>query len=310
MERIVQTVKWLVPPIARPAIRRGARALTTRLARYTGVLPDFLIIGAQRCGTTSLYNYLIQHPNIYPATTKEVGYFDRYHSPDVGWYRTHFPTAFRQDDVGWYRAHFPTIFRRYYVTHLAGRPFTTGEASTGYILNPHALRRISSLLPHAKLILLLRNPVDRAYSHYQQTLKAGREICSFEEAIKREDERIGTAWQLLLADETYYNLDIAWYAYLRTGIYIDQVKVLRSLFRQQQVLIIKSEEFYTDPPSTVKLICEFLGVPSWELKDLRIYNDHSYAPMAPAMRQSLVEYFKPYNHQLSEYLGVHFDWDQ
>jgi hypothetical protein len=310
MERSVQIVKQLVPPRARPLLRRGARAMTTRLAQYTGVLPDFLIIGAQRCGTTSLYNYLIQHPCIYPATTKEVGYFDRYHSPDIRWYRAKAPCMFRQDDLRWYRAHFPSIFRQYYAMHLARRPFITGEASTGYILNPHALRRISALLPHARLILLLRNPVDRAYSHYQHSWKAGKESLPFEEALEHEEARIGAAWERMLVDETYYSIDIAWYAYVRTGVYVDQIKVLRSLVPQEQVLIIKSEEFYTDPPSTVKLICEFLQVPSWDLKDRSIYNGHSNTTLKAATRQRLVEYFKPHNQQLSELLGIPFDWDQ
>jgi hypothetical protein len=114
----------------------------------------------------------------------------------------------------------------------------------------------------------------------------------------------------MLADETYYNLDIALYAYLRTGIYVDQLKVLTRLFPQQQVLIVKSEEFYADPPCTVKLILEFLQVPSWDLKDFTIYNGHSYAPMAAATRQRLVEYFKPHNRRLYEYVGMDFDWDR
>ncbi len=294
MERVVHSVKPLMPIFMRKLIGRGYRSLKTSIARHTGALPDFIIIGAQKCGTTSLYQYLVEHPSIYPASTKEVGYFDRYYS----------------DDIKWYRAQFPSSLRKYYVRWVLGQDFITGEASTGYILNPHALKRISKVVPWAKLILILRNPVDRAYSHYHHTVSLGKETLPFEEAIERETERVGSACRKMLEDGNYYNLDIAQYAYLSTGIYVDQIKTLMRLFPQEQILILKFEDFHGDRSCVFRRVLEFLNMPSWELKDCKKYNVGNYSDMDAAVRKRLVDYFKPYNQRLYEYLGVDFDWDR
>ncbi len=288
-------MKLLVPPFKRKLISRGYRSLRTNIARRTGVLPDFIIIGAQKCGTSSLYNYLIDHPCIYPASTKEVGGFDRYYSYGIKWYR----------------AQFPSFLRKYYVKHVLGQDFITGEASTGYILNPRALKRISEVVPRAKLILMLRNPIDRAYSHYHHTVRLGKETLPFEEAIERETERIGNAWKQMLEEENYYNLNIAQYAYLSTGIYVDQIEVLMSLFSREQILILKSEDFYTEASRVFRQVLGFLNVLNWELRDYEKYNVGNYSnSMDPVVRKRLINYFKPHNQRLYEYLGVDFDWDR
>lgn len=261
---------------------------------YRGTLPDFLIIGAQKCGTTSLYNHLIKHPSIYPASVKEVGFFDRYFT----------------NSIKWYRSQFPSVLRKYYTKWVLRQPFFTGEASTGYILNPHSLMRINKIIPRAKLIALLRNPVERAYSHYQHTVRIKRESLSFEEAIAREDERIGEAWQRMRSDENYYNFDIALYAYLRTGMYIEQLVDLMSLFPRNQVLILNSEAFRADPSNTFRNVFHFLGMPVWQLTEFTKYNRGKYFPMDSSTKKKLQEYFRPYNQRLYEYLGVDFDWEK
>jgi Sulfotransferase domain len=293
MERVIDSVKPFVPFILRKKIKAAQQALKDFIVCRTGVLPDFLIIGAQKCGTTSLYEYLTQHPEIYPATVKEVGYFDRYYQKGLPWYRSQFPSAF-------HKLHARFILRR---------NFLTGEASTGYILNPHSLRRIAATVPRAKLILMLRNPVDRAYSHYQHTLRMKREPLSFEEAVRKEPERIADTWTRMLEDENYHNLDVARYAYLRTGLYIDQVRVLMSFFSKEQVLIIKNEDFDADPSSIVRQVLGFLGVEIRELLDDSRHNTGKYREMDPRVRKDLIDYFRPYNRQLYEFLGVNFDWE-
>ena len=294
MERVLDTVRPLVPFFVRKAVRRTLEVMQREIACRTGVLPDFLIIGAQKCGTTSLYEYLIQHPDIYAATTKEVGYFDRYYQKGLPWYRSQFPSA----------------FRKWYVRLTLGRTFLTGEASTGYILNPHALKRISKIVPKAKLILMLRNPVDRAYSHYQHTLRMKRESLSFEEAAKKEPERIGDTWKRMLEDENYYNLDIARYAYLKTGLYIDQVRLLMRFFSPDQVMIIKNENFDADPSGVVRQTLEFLGVQIQEPLDYSRHNTGEYRDMDASVRKNLIDYFRPYNQQLYQFLGVNLDWER
>jgi hypothetical protein len=294
MERVVHSVKPLMPPFMRKLIGGGSRSIKTTISRRTGILPDFIIIGAQKCGTTSLYQLLVEHPCIYPASTKEVGYFDRYYS----------------DDIKWYRAQFPSLLRKYYVKWILRQDFVTGEASTGYILIPHALKRISEVVPRAKLILMLRNPVDRAYSHYHHTVRLGKEPLSFEDAIERERERISSIWKKMLEDENYWSMDIPQYSYLSTGVYVDQIKILMSLFSREQILILKFEDFRTDPSGVFKRVLEFLNMPNWELKDYKRYNVGNYSDMDAAVRKRLVEYFKPHNERLYEYLGATLDWDK
>jgi hypothetical protein len=155
-------VKW--------SLQRSLGSLT----RGMRLLPDFIIIGGQRCGTTSLFNYLTQHPDVFPSCPKEVHYFSiHYHK-----------------GVNWYRSHFPLVMQKSYVERGHDRRFVAGEATPYYIAHPHAPQRIAETVPEAKLIVLLRNPVDRAYSHYHYEVKNGLETLSFAEAIDREDERL------------------------------------------------------------------------------------------------------------------------
>jgi hypothetical protein len=291
--RLGTGVTRLVPPAVRSVARQTLPGVHKQVRTSTGVLPDFLIIGSQKCGTTSLYQYLSYHPCIYPASKKEVGYFDRYYSGDRSWYRSHFPSS----------------LYKYYRHTLCKRPFLTGEASTGYIVIPQALRRIAHLLPYIKLILLLRNPVDRAYSHYHHTRRAGLEPYSFEEALHQETARIGHDWQHMLA-EGVYSLEVDYYAYRRIGIYIHQVQVLLSLFPREQVLILATEHLARCPEAVCTQVVRFLELPPWPCRHFERHNSGSYAPMAEATRARLVEYYQPYNQALYEYVGMEFAWDR
>src|SRR5690348_1015601 len=148
------------------------------------LLPDFLIIGTQRGGTTSLYHYLQAHPCIGPASTKEVHFFDmRFHK-----------------GLAWYRGHFPSRIDQYAVEQAHGHSLVTGEATALYLFHPHAPKRVAEALPSVKLIVLLRNPVNRALSHYYHAVKHGQETLSFEEAIQGEEQRTAQEREKLLAD--------------------------------------------------------------------------------------------------------------
>ena len=134
------------------------------LSRNYRLLPDFLIIGYQKCGTTSLYNYLAQHTNIAPAGRKETHYFS------ISYWR----------GINWYKSYFPTIFTKKKKGGKTNGKFITGEASPQYIYHTYSLDRIQKTLPNVKLILLLRNPIDRAYSAYQHVYKSCKEQHQFE----------------------------------------------------------------------------------------------------------------------------------
>src|SRR5438874_9257675 len=188
-----------------PTIEKLYRGMTSSLR----LLPDFLIIGTQRGGTTALYHYIKTHPCIEPATATEVHFFDKRFSKGLGWYRGHFPTR----------------IEKYYAERLRGRALLTGEASSSYLFYPHAPKRVAKAIPHIKLIVLLRNPVDRAYSQYFHAVELGHEIHStFEEAIEGEEERTSRERERILQDEHYYSSAYKHLSYLTRGIYVDQLR--------------------------------------------------------------------------------------
>ena len=131
---------------------------------------------------------------------------------------------------------------------------------------------------------------------------------SFEEAIEKEGERLQGEEGKMIKDENYYSFHYRAHFYLSRGIYVDQLKIWSSLFPKEQILIIKSEDFYTKPSPTFKKVLNFLEVPEWELKDYKEYNAGSYSKVEPATRQKLNDYFEPHNQRLYEYLGTNFDW--
>ena len=277
-----------------PLFEKLYRGITSPLR----LLPDFLVIGTQRGGTTSLYNYLQAHPCIEPSSTKEIHFFDRRFNRGLTWYRGHFPTG----------------VEKYYAQSLRRRAFVTGEASPAYLFHPHAPGRVARALPHVKLIVLLRNPVDRAYSQYFHAVELGLEMLSFEEAIKDEVERTAGERAKILQDEHYDSYAYMHRSYLSRGIYVEQLQTWMSLFPREQFLILKSEEFYADPADSVKQVLAFLDLPLEEpelrKQDYKQYNNTTYSRMDAGLRKRLIEYFEPYNARLYDFLGANFGWDK
>ncbi len=239
----------------------------------TGALPDFLVIGAQKCGTSSLYQLLRRHPDVEWATKKEVHYFDVNFDEGVEWYRSHFPI-------------------------LSGRrKLVTGEASPYYLFHPRAAERASEVVPDARLISMLRNPVDRAYSHYQARTKRGQESLSFEEALEED-------LSMLERDPVHRRS-----SYLERGIYVDQLRNWHEFFGRDRMLVLKSEEFFTDSHRSLGRILNFLELPSWEPPSIEARNKGKYEePMNPGTRRWLEQYYEPHNHRLYDYLGIDFGW--
>ena len=231
-----------------------------------GALPDFVIIGAQKCGTTSLYHLLTRHPLVEPAASKELHFFDSLYDEGIEWYRECFPLPKWKD----------------------GRTTITGEATPGYLFHPLAPERMAKMVPEARLIALLRNPVDRAYSQYHQRVRKGRETRSFEEAVGAE------------------NPDTE---YLARGIYVDQLLRWSRFYDRDQMLVLKSEEFFERPLDILKLVLNFLDLPEWQPDVWEIRKKGGYEEgIDPSVRRRLEEYFEPHNQRLYEYLGVEFRW--
>lgn len=288
---MLQTIKAFVPTPVKEAIKSTGRAVTGNLR----LMPDFIVIGGQKCGTTSLYHYLMAHPYIISPTIKQIHFFDNNFDKGLTWYRTHFPS----------------YFYKYYLQQKYQKPIITGEATPYYIFHPVAPKRISQFVPNAKFILLIRNPIDRTYSHYHHELRKGTEKLSFEEVIAREPERLAGEREKMIADESYYSANHQRYSYLTRSIYVDQINEWFKYFPREQILIIKSEDMHTNLNGTVNQILDFLNVPKhpdFQLKNDQFYNVGKYDKMDDNMRARLNDYFKPHNERLYKLLNRDFGW--
>src|SRR5829696_1663514 len=277
---------------------KGALRAYGRLTVGRRPLPDFIIVGAKRGGTTSLYNYLLEHPQVAPLfprwqQIKGVRFFDNNFHRGLGWYRSHFPTAARPP-------------RR---QNQTARRTISGEASPYYLFHPLAAERASQTVPEARIIVLLRDPVERAYSHYKERVRHGAEPCrSFEEAIEREPERLRGEEERILADPTYHSFAHEHHSYLSQGRYLEMLPRWLERFPPEQLLIMPSEQLYADPQAVLDRVLAFLGLPAWKLRDHRRYNYHPADGMAAATRRRLAASYAEHNHRLAQLLGIRLDW--
>lgn len=258
------------------------------------VLPDFIIIGTQKGGTSSLYRYLSEHPDVEASAGKEVHYFDRRYGRGQYWYRAHFPTAWQRRECQRRTGHQPL----------------TGEATPYYLFHPLAPHRVHALVPDVKLIALLRDPVERAYSSYQHQVRAGEESLPFLEAIEREHERLAGAAECLEERGSGKARAHRKYSYLARGVYVDQLEAWLSVFPRSQLLIIRSEDFFDEPEAVFREVLGFLNLRPWQPRALHRFNSAEYGQMDPDVRRRLAQYFAPHNQRLYALLGRDFEWSR
>jgi hypothetical protein len=273
----------LVPALPEP-VRRVLRGTFRTYGRATASLrglPDFLIIGAQKAGTTALYAYLRWHPQITGPSFKEVSFFDRHYAQGERWYRAHLPIRSRG---------------------------VVGEASPSYLFHPSAAERVARLLPQVRLIALLRNPVDRAYSHYQHEVALGREPLSFEDAIAREEMRLEGEVDRMLRDPAYFS-DAWWnHTYVSRGRYAEQLERWFAAFPREQLLVLLTDELAAETRGTYGRVLEFLGVEAHVLDAFPRIFERDYGTMAPATRAMLEREFGEPNARLADLLGRDLPW--
>ncbi|MGB5898720.1 MAG: tetratricopeptide repeat protein [Geitlerinemataceae cyanobacterium] len=250
--------------------------------------PDFAIIGSMKCGTTSLYEYIAKHPDFLPCINKEIHFFS---------------TKFWLG-VDWYLAQFPSLPQ--------GENFFTGEASTSYFDYPDVSKRINEFFPEMKIIILLRNPVHRAFSHYNHVKKQhpGKELRSFEEAIDEEINAIEksnfySSLKLEYLNKPYGYLE---YGYVVRGLYLYFLKSWLSYFSREKIFIVKSEDFYQDPEKTTSEVLNFLGVSNLKLDRYIKYNAGSYNTKKASAPSQLTKFFEVHNKKLEKYLGIDLNW--
>ncbi len=275
----IQKIFW---KIKYQLIKRHFYAVTGPLR----TLPDFIIIGSMKSGTTSLYYDICEHPCVELASYDEIGYFDvNYH---LG--------------LNWYRSMFPTIFKKNKIIKKFGK-FMTGEDTPFYFWNPKVVKRIQNDLPKVKLIVILRNPIYRAYSEYQNGIRNGTENRVFEEIIKDEIENIKSKKTMSVELCSGNN------AVLARGIYYKQLELWKEKIKMNQLLIIQSEKFSEEHSNVMNDIFEFFELPKYVIKKNRRIKSFKYPKIKDATRDILIDFFKPYNEELYKMLGKRFDWN-
>jgi hypothetical protein len=219
---------------------------------------------------------------VEPAAAKELHFFDDLFDEGTEWYRRCFPTPRWKD----------------------GRRTITGEA-TPMLAHGLAPERMAEVVPEARLIVLLRNPVDRAYSLYHHWARNGVEALSFEEVIEAEQEWLhGTS-----RHECGVGADDVPFEYLSRSVYVDHLQRWSRFFGDEQLLVLKSEDFFELPSETLKRVLNFLELPDWQPDAWKVRNAGTYEEnMDSATRHRLEEYFEPHNKRLYEFLSVDFEW--
>jgi hypothetical protein len=257
------------------------------------MLPSFLICGAQRCGTTSMYRTLSQHPMVLKARLhKGIHYFDTGYGHSLAWYRGHFPAR--------------RLAAR--VAAETGTAPLTFESSPYYMFHPLAGERIHRDLPGVRLLVLLRDPVERAYSAHAHERARGFETEDFEGAIELEPARLAGESERMTADPRYASHSHQHQAYRTRGQYIDQLERLEKLFGRERIHVVDSGDFFADPEPAYAQVLAFLGLPPHPGTVFERHNARPRAPMADATRMSLGEYFRPYDERLTRWLGWVPSW--
>lgn len=255
--------------------------------------PHFLIIGAQKCGTTALYDMLVKHPQIIESSRKEVHFFDRNFVKGKYWYRRHFPTYWKL----WQRS------------KKIKKPVVTGEATPIYLFHPLAAERIYRNLSEVKLICILRDPVDRAYSHYQHEVRFGVEPLSFEEALNCEAERLQGEEDKIRQDLHHKPFRFAHYSYQARGFYLQQLQRWWQLFGKDRILVLFNEEMRSEPLSTLNTVLRFIGVEPLTQWDVLKSNEGKYDAMPLHLKKRLAKLYQPHNIALSRALEKAVPWD-
>jgi len=245
--------------------------------------PNFLVVGETKCGTTSLYEDLAKHPQVLPPNTqngladykggivtlqqKEIRFFDRYWGKGTDWYFSQFPHT-TLDQI-------------------------TGEASPTYLYRDLAMERIRHILPGVKLIIMLRNPTDRLYSHFYHLAKITPE---WKNKYPTFEAFINSAYE-----SDYYLID--------KGIYINSLKRCCKIFDQSQIHIVKSEDMFLRPKETYNNILNFLEIHDFSLSSFSHFRKNNYPnPIDKTTKQDLDRFYRPYNQELANFLNTKIWW--
>jgi hypothetical protein len=231
-----------------------------------------------------LYESLLAQKAVMGAREKEVHFFDLMYYRGPGWYRSHFPAS----AAVWSRS------------AMSGSPVAVGEASPYYLFHPDVPRRVATSLPRARFVVLLRNPVERAYSHYCHERVLGHEWLSFQEALEAEEERLAGEELRLMRDEDYSSFAHRHYSYFARGCYAAQLRRWLDVFPREQFLVLPSEQLFSDPAATIRRVLGFLGAADSNLRPPRRRPGATHPLLPSDMRAVLARRYAEPNADLAQ----------
>ena len=268
-------------------LKRNIFALTGSIR----VLPDFLVIGAKRCGTTSLFYHLPEHPCISKSPHDNMGFFnDNFH---LG--------------VNWYKSFFPTIFTRNKIKSEFGN-FLAFDVTTTYMEEESTANNVYQIKPNMKIIVILRNPVDRAYSQYHLNLREKAEKRSFEDAMEENMNELNK--ESYERYEIKPKFSVEENNYLKKGLYAQQLRHWLNIFPMESMLILSTEEFESNQQVIYNKIFEFLNISQFEVKNTEKMEKGNYPQMKSETRSLLLDYFRSHNNELFKLINKKFDWEK
>jgi len=280
-------------PLPLKKLGRRASVLVGERTSEVRLLPSFVMAGAQRCGTTSLFRALIAHPAVLPAVHhKGVNYFDVNYGNGSRWYRGHFPVA--------------ALARAR--TRGADEPVQTFDASGYYVYHPHAARRMAAELPQVKVVVMLRDPVERAFSAYKHEVARGFETESFERALELEDQRVGPELERMMGDESFQGFSHRHHSYRRRGQYAEQLHRLLEHLPREQLHVVDSDDFFASPAEELAAVLEFLGLSTQMPETFGRWNARPGSDLPHLVRTRLRRELEPHDDALTSLLGVVPSW--
>jgi hypothetical protein len=278
------------PAPVKHLVHLGSRSYG-KLTASSRMTPSFLICGGQRCGTTSLYRALAAHPVVLKAVLhKGVHYFDTSYQRGMNWYRGHFPLQRNADKVA----------EKY------GVPAKTFESSPYYMYHPQAAARIARDLPYAKIVVLVRDPVERAYSQHAHEVARGFEPeLDFGNALALEPARLHRQEEKLAQDPEYYSFAHQHHAYRARGEYPRYLATMAQHVGRERIHVVESERFFREPERTYDEVLHFLGLPlNLERPPFERHNARPRkSDMDASIRRDLTAHFADHDEALINWLG-------
>lgn len=280
-----------MPPRVQRVARAGAMALGQATVRWRHP-PDFLVVGAQRSGTTTLFRLLSEHPGVNrPVVSKGIGYFDLNYLRGADWYSAHFPIR-RSRLVGDERR-VPLAF----------------ESSGYYLFHPCAAARIARDLPEVKVVAMLRNPIDRAHSAHRHESARGFESEDFATALRLEPDRLKGEEARLLADPAYTSFEHRHHGYLGRSRYAEQLERYVRHLGRDRLYALDADLFFADPVGEFLALQRWLGLPEVPPRTaVGRWNSQPPARIDVGLRRDLEDYFRPHDEALTELLGHVPSW--